>query len=173
MQNPPLQIGFSLGSNLGDKIFNLAKARRELLQVGDAREVGKSSLYETEPVDVKPEFQHLKFLNAVLVIETRSPAREWLEHIARIESRFGRRRDGDDKNAPREIDIDIIFAGDQLIGSGGLVVPHPRWAERRFVVQPLAELQPDRILPGTDRTVAQILETLPGADELTRLDADW
>ena len=173
MQNSPLQIGFSLGSNLGDKISNLSKARRELLRAGDARELAKSSLYETEPVDVRPEFQHLKFINAVLLLETRSRARDWLEHIARIESQFGRRRDGDDKNAPREIDIDIIFAGDQLIGSGGLVVPHPRWAERRFVVQPLAEVQPDRILPGSNRTVAQILETLPGADELTRLDADW
>ncbi|MCC5847488.1 MAG: 2-amino-4-hydroxy-6-hydroxymethyldihydropteridine diphosphokinase [Verrucomicrobia bacterium] len=173
MQASPLQIGFSLGSNLGDKIANLAKGRRELLKIDGAREVARSSLYETEPVDVKPEFQHLKFVNAVLILETLDGARDWLEHIARIETQFGRTREGDDKNAPREIDIDIIFAGDQLIGSGGLVVPHPRWAERRFVVQPLAELQPHRILPGTDRTVAQILETLPGADELTRLDADW
>lgn len=151
----------------------MSNARAAILATEDACEVGKSSLWETEPVDVKAEYQHLKFLNAVLIIETALTAQEWLLYIAKLEADFGRRREGGDKNAPREIDIDIIFAGDQLIGSGGLVVPHPRWAERRFVVQPLAELQPERILPGSERTVAEILADLPGEEELVRLDRDW
>lgn len=166
-------IGFSLGTNLGDRVDNMRRARAAILAAGDAREVGKSSLWETEPVDVKAEYQHLKFLNSVLVIETQLTAEDWLGRIARIEADFGRSRGGGDKNAPRPLDVDIIFAGDELIGSGGLVVPHPRWAERRFVVQPLAELQPERILPGTDRTVAEILSSLPGAGELVRLDDEW
>lgn len=168
-----LQIGFSLGTNLGDRTQNMARARQAILEIDDAREIGKSPLYETEPVDVQPEYQHLKFVNAVLIIETERTAADWLRHIGKLETLFGRTRDQADKNAPREIDIDIIFAGDQLIGSGGLVVPHPRWAERRFVVQPLADLQPDRILPGSARTVAEILADLPGAEELIQLDANW
>jgi len=168
-----MQVGFSLGTNLGNRIDNMTRARRALLETEETVEIGKSSLWETEPVDVKPEFQHLKFLNAVLIVESPLSARDWLQRIGVLEDQFGRERTAGDKNAPREIDIDIIFAGDELIGSGGLIVPHPRWAQRRFVVQPLAELQPGRILPGTDQTVANILRALPGADELTRLDVDW
>lgn len=167
-----VQIGFSLGSNLGDKAAHIRKAAALILEQDDAELVAKSSLYETEPVDVKPEFSHLKFLNSVMVIRTALDARTWLERIGEVEYLLGRRRE-DDKNAPREVDVDIIFVGDQLIGSGGLIVPHPRWAERRFVVQPLAEIQPDRVLPGMDRTVAEILADLPDAGDLTRLDLEW
>jgi 2-amino-4-hydroxy-6-hydroxymethyldihydropteridine diphosphokinase len=136
-------------------------------------EVGRSSLWETEPVDVKPEFQHLKFINAVLIVESVRHARDWLTCIGEIERGFGRTRPSNDKNAPREIDIDIIFAGDSLIGSGGLIVPHPRWASRRFVVAPLAELQPDRILPGAGGSVAQVLSALPVVEDCLRLDLPW
>ncbi len=173
MKTDSIQLGLSLGTNLGDRFRNMSRARAAILATQDAVEVGRSSLWETEPVDVKAEYQHLKFLNAVLIIETGRSARDWLGDLSKMEGDFGRRREAGDRNAPREIDIDIIFAGDQLIGSGGLVVPHPRWAERRFVVQPLAELQPDRILPGSQRTVAEILAELPGKDELVRLDQEW
>ena len=168
-----MEIGFSLGSNLGDKVENLRVAAREILAMEDAVLVGKSSLYETEPVDVKPEYQHMKFLNSVMVISTEIQAETWLKCIGDLEVKLGRERDRTDKNAPRNLDVDIIFAGDRLIGSGGLTVPHPRWAERRFVVQPLAELQPDRILPGMEKSVAEILVSLPGEDELTLLDEEW
>lgn len=173
MKTDLIQIGLSLGTNLGDRVANMARARAAILATADAVELGKSSLWETEPVDVKAEYRHLKFLNAVLMIETARSPQAWLDDLANLERKFGRTRETGDKNAPREIDIDIIFAGDQLIGSGGLVVPHPRWAERRFVVQPLAELQPDRILPGCEQTVAEILASLPGAEELVRLELDW
>lgn len=168
-----VQIGLSLGSNLGDKVENLRRAARLILDQEDAVLVGKSSIYETEPVDVKAEFQHMKFLNSVMIIESRLDARHWLKQIGEVEFALGRRRDCDDRNVPREVDVDIIFYGDQLIGSGGLVVPHPRWAERRFVVQPLAELQPERILPGMAETVAEVLAKLPGEGDLTRMDLDW
>lgn len=168
-----VQIGLSLGSNLGDKVENLRKAGGIILEQADAVLVGKSSLYETEPVDVKAEYQHMKFLNSVMIIETGLDAQHWLKQIGEVEYALGRRRDTDDQNVPREVDVDIIFYGDQLIGSGGLVVPHPRWAERRFVVQPLAELQPDRVLPGMTDTVAEVLGKLPGEGDLTRLDTEW
>ncbi|WFB35808.1 2-amino-4-hydroxy-6-hydroxymethyldihydropteridine diphosphokinase [Kiritimatiellota bacterium B12222] len=168
-----VQIGLSLGSNLGDKVSHLRRAAQLILDQKDAVLVGKSSLYETEPVDVKAEFQHMKFLNSVMVIETGLDAQHWLKTIGEVEYALGRRRDTDDRNVPRQVDVDIIFYGDQLIGSGGLVVPHPRWAERRFVVQPLAELQPDRVLPGMTETVAEVLKDLPGAGDLIQLDTEW
>ena len=123
-----MELGLSLGSNRGDRIANLREAHRALLEVADARDAAVSPLYETEPVEVRPEFQHLKFLNAVLVLETDHSPEQWLAWIGEIEGRLGRERDASDRNAPREIDIDIIFAGDALIDSGGLTVPHPRWA---------------------------------------------
>jgi 2-amino-4-hydroxy-6-hydroxymethyldihydropteridine diphosphokinase len=168
-----VQIGLSLGSNLGDKVENLRRAARLVLEQEDAVLVAKRSLYETEPVDVKAEFQHMKFLNSVMILETSLDAQHWLKTIGEVEFALGRRRDSDDKNVPREVDVDIIFYGEQLIGSGGLIVPHPRWAERRFVVQPLAELQPERVLPGMKETVAEVLAKLPGADELVKLDEMW
>lgn len=168
-----VDIGLSLGSNLGDKIANIRAAADLLIDFDDTQLIGKSALYETEPVDVREEFQHLKFLNSVMIVTSTASAEEWLKRIGAVETELGRVRDADDKNVPRPVDVDIIFYGDQLIGSGGLVVPHPRWAERRFVVQPLADLQPDRVLPGMTSSVADILASLPGADGLTRLDADW
>ena len=168
-----MELGLSLGSNRGDRIANLRKAHRALLEIADARAVVRSPLYETEPVDVRPEFQHLKFLNSVLILETEHTAKAWLTWIGEIEDRLGRERDKGDRNAPRDIDIDIIFAGGGLIDSGGLTVPHPRWAERRFVVQPLADVRPHLILPGMKTTVSDLLVNLPGADELVQLQEDW
>lgn len=167
------EIGLSLGSNLGDKVTNIRAAAEKLIHFDDTRLVGKSALYETEPVDVREEFQHLKFLNSVMIVASTASADEWLKRIGQVETELGRVRDADDKNVPRPVDVDIIFYGDQLIGSGGLVVPHPRWAERRFVVQPLADLQPERILPGMEASVGKILSGLPGAEGLHRLETDW
>lgn len=168
-----VEIGLSLGSNLGDKVRNIREAASRIEACADTTVVGKSALYETEPVDVRAEFRHLKFVNSVMIVSSSASAEEWLERIGQVEMELGRRRDEDDKNAPRPVDVDIIFYGDRLIGSGGLVVPHPRWAQRRFVVQPLAELQPDRILPGMHISVQEILESLPGEEGLTRLKEAW
>lgn len=168
-----VEIGLSLGSNLGEKLTHIREAASALLAFEDTELIGKSALYETEPVDVRAEFRHLKFLNCVCILSSTAPADEWLLRIGQVEADCGRKRDSDDKNAPRPVDVDIIFYGDCLIGSGGLVVPHPRWAERRFVVQPLADLQPDRTLPGMDRTVDEVLQDLPGAEGLTRLKNSW
>ena len=85
---------------------------------------------------------------------------------------MGRHR-GSDRYSPRSIDIDIIYIDHLLIESGGLTIPHPRWVERRFVVQPLADIRPDLILPGIDKTVAQILAALPDKEDVTLLTWTW
>lgn len=167
----PIEIGFSLGSNLGESIDHLREAKRRILACPDTEWRAQSRLYETEPVGVKPEYAHLTFINAVLIVATPHAATQWLEWLQAIEATMGRRR-GDDRNAPRAIDVDILFAGADCIDSGGLVVPHPRWAKRRFVVEPLAEIRPGLVLPGAGQTVAAIAAALEG-EAVKSLTVEW
>jgi 2-amino-4-hydroxy-6-hydroxymethyldihydropteridine diphosphokinase len=167
-----VEVGLSLGSNIGDRLANLSEAKRRILaQVGVAL-LAKSPVYETEPVGVKPEYRDMPFLNAILVIESPCAEHECLHQLKKIEDALGRRR-GLDPFAPRPIDIDIVYAGTRRIASGGLVLPHPHWSERRFVVEPLADVRPDLILPGTDHTVAEVLRGLPRNKAVTLLTRDW
>ena len=167
-----MEIGLSLGSNIGSRLDNLKEARRRILATSDMRLVAQSPVYETEPVGVKPEYQRLEFLNAVLIINSLCAAQECYNQLRGIEEDMGRRR-GPDRYSPRSIDIDIIYIDHLLIESGGLTIPHPRWVERRFVVQPLADIRPDLILPGIDKTVAQILAALPDKEDVTLLTRTW
>lgn len=166
-----MEFGFSLGSNQGDAIANMREAKRRMLATPGVQWVAQSPLYETEPVGVAPEFADLKFINAVLVLEVPCTPGEWLTRLRELELEMGRQRTGD-RNAPRPIDVDILYSGDQIIDRGDLIVPHPRWAERRFVVQPLADVRPDLILPGAGKTVREILAGLEG-EAVTRLDTEW
>jgi 2-amino-4-hydroxy-6-hydroxymethyldihydropteridine diphosphokinase len=167
-----VEVGLSLGTNVGDRLANLTEAKRRILDHTGVRLVAQSPVYETEPVGVKPEFRHLSFLNAILIVDSPCTVHECLNQLREIENDMGRRR-GLDRFAPRPIDIDMIYAGTERIESGGLVLPHPHWSERRFVVQPLADVRPDLQLPGCDRTVAQILESLPRNKRVTLLTRDW
>lgn len=168
------EAGFSLGSNLGDRLGFLRQAVRSLAAVPGVRLVAQSPVYETEPVGVKPEHRHLSYLNAVVVMESGYAAVQWLERIKEIEQALGRVR-GADRYAPRTLDIDLIYHGTDMLDSQALVVPHPRWATRRFVVQPLADVRPDLILPGAPQSVRAVRDALsrvPG--ESVRLFArEW
>ena len=150
----------------------LSQAKTLLLMNSAVRFVGQSSAYETEPVDVKEEYSALKFLNAVLIVESPYTAEEWLPKIKRIESTLHRVRT-DDRNAPRTIDIDILFVGDEVVDGDLLQIPHPRWAERRFVVEPLAEVRKDMILPGSKDPVRKILEQMPASDDVRLFSERW
>ncbi len=166
-----MDVGFSLGSNRGNRLARLREAKRRILDTPDVALVAQSPLYETEPVGVAPEHAHLQFFNAVLIVESERGPAEWLDLLREIEYAMGRRR-GDDRNAPRPIDVDIIYAGTECIDRGGLVVPHPRWAQRRFVVQPLADVRPDLVLPGAGKPVRAILGELTG-EHVTEILRDW
>lgn len=166
-----MEIGFSLGSNLGDVVAHMREAKRLILAYPETVWMAQSPLYETEPVGVSPEYAHLQFLNAVMVVESPHSPGEWLAHLRQIESQMGRERQAD-RNAPRPIDIDILYAGEECIDRGDLVVPHPRWAQRRFVVQPLADIRPHLILPGSGITVSDILAQLEG-EEVVRTEHVW
>ena len=167
-----LEIGFSLGSNLGDRLENLTAAKECLLSFPEARLIEQSSVYETEPIGVRPEHAHLQFLNVVLIIKSTWPVEPWLAKVGAVEKKLARDR-SEDRYAPRTIDIDILYAGDSCIDSGGLVVPHPLWAQRRFVVEPLAEVRPDLILPGAGRTVRETLNALPPGEQCVVFVKNW
>jgi 2-amino-4-hydroxy-6-hydroxymethyldihydropteridine diphosphokinase len=167
-----MEVGLSLGSNISSREGNLKEAKRRILALPGVKLLAQSPIYETEPVGVKPEYQHLDFLNAVLILDGPCPAHECLNHLHRIEDEMGRHR-GLDRFAPRAIDIDMIYVDSQEVQSGGLVIPHPHWQERRFVLQPLADVRPDLVLPGCNKTVKEILAALSEAEEVTLFARDW
>jgi 2-amino-4-hydroxy-6-hydroxymethyldihydropteridine diphosphokinase len=167
-----MEIGFSLGSNLYNRKRLLMQAKNLLLSAPRTSFIDQSPIYETTPVDVKPEYQDMAYLNSVVIVESELPLDSWLSYIGKIEVNLGRER-SEDRNAPRPIDVDIIYAGSQIIDSGGLEVPHPRWAERRFVVQPLCDVRPELILPEASKSVGEILRSLPRDEGLSVFDEKW
>lgn len=158
------ETGFSLGSNLGERLRMLAAARERLGATAGARLVAQSAVYETDPVGVRPEHRNRKFLNAVLIFEAPLSAAEWLARAGAIEAELGRIREPD-RYAPRPIDIDLLYCGRETRDTGPLRVPHPEWAKRLFVVQPLADVRPDLRLPGSTGRVADLLPGLKAGPE--------
>jgi 2-amino-4-hydroxy-6-hydroxymethyldihydropteridine diphosphokinase len=144
-------VYLSLGSNLGDREANLRHAR-ERFRTDELCLLRESSIYETEPRDV-PEQPW--FLNQVVEVETSLLPRELLEKLQRIETEMGRKRTI--PKGPRTIDLDILLAGNAIITTPNLEIPHPRLADRRFVLEPLAELSPELRHPRTRITVREML----------------
>jgi 2-amino-4-hydroxy-6-hydroxymethyldihydropteridine diphosphokinase len=145
-----IRIAIALGSNLGDRESYLTRGI-EALRARLAN-VRISSFFETEPVGVVGQ---PPFLNGAIVAETTLSARAVLELLLDIEHQFGRVRPFD--RAPRTLDLDLILYGDRVIDEPDLRVPHPRFRERRFVLEPLAEIAPEMIDPETGRTIARLL----------------
>lgn len=167
-----LEVGLSLGSNLGDRVKTLSRAKKLIGAIDGVKIVSASSLYETEPVGVKPEFQHMKFINAVLILKTRLPVAGLHSRLADIEHELGRVR-VEDKYAPRSLDIDVLYAGEIVSNETQLMLPHPRWAGRRFVLQPLAEVRGELILPGANKTVRELLAALPPGEDVKVFPGSW
>jgi 2-amino-4-hydroxy-6-hydroxymethyldihydropteridine diphosphokinase len=149
-------IYVSLGSNLGDRDANLRVAR-ERFHTAALRLVRESSIYETEPRDLPGQPW---FLNQVIEVETPLFPRELLTTLQGIEREMGRQR-GIPKG-PRTIDLDILLFGDAVITTPDLEIPHPRLAERRFVLEPLAELAPELRHARTRLTVREMLARVAG-----------
>ncbi len=167
-----MEIALSLGTNLGDRLANLRGACARIGALPDTRVIARSRIYETAPVGVKPQYQDMTYLNAVLVVETQLPVETVSDRIHAIEAEMGRVR-GDDRFAPRPIDIDILYAGREIRDDDSLTLPHPRWAERRFVLQPLADVRPGMVLPGYTQRVIDLLANLGGESDVVPFTADW
>jgi len=144
----------ALGSNVGDREANLRTAVT-LLQGDEIRVRRGSSLYETAPQEL---LDQPSFLNAVVDVETSLFPMQLLARVREIERKMGRRRVT--PKGPRNIDIDILFYGRNVIATAELEVPHPRIAQRRFVLEPLAEIAPEFRHPLTGKTANEMLATL-------------
>jgi 2-amino-4-hydroxy-6-hydroxymethyldihydropteridine diphosphokinase len=133
-----------LGSNLGAREEHLGRALELLRGDPEIEVVAVSTVRETDPVGIVDQ---PRFLNAAAELETPLQARELLARLLAVEQKLGRRRDGP-RFGPRTIDLDLLVYGDETVDEPGLRVPHPRLAERLFVLEPLLELAPDLVIPG-------------------------
>jgi 2-amino-4-hydroxy-6-hydroxymethyldihydropteridine diphosphokinase len=148
-------IYLGLGSNVGDREEHLRAALDRLASV-DLRVLRASQVYETEPLGIAAQRW---FLNQVVEAETSLFPKQLLGRVGRIERALGRVRTV--PNGPRTIDIDILLYGSAVVRAPELEIPHPRMAERRFVLQPLADLNPELRHPVTRRTVREMLAAAP------------
>lgn len=144
-------VYLALGSNLGDRAANLALAR-DHIAAGGIQILRVSSIYETAPREL---IAQPWFLNQVIEVRTALLPRQLLQRILKIERAMGRKRIA--PKGPRVIDIDILLFGGSRVSAPELDVPHPRIAERRFVLEPLAELAPDLRHPITKKTIREML----------------
>jgi 2-amino-4-hydroxy-6-hydroxymethyldihydropteridine diphosphokinase len=140
----PTRAYVGLGANLGDRAAMIRSALEQLAAEPGVTVVAVSGLRETDPVGF---IEQPRFLNAAAAIETDLPPRQLLDRLLGIERRLGRTRDGP-RFGPRTIDLDLLLYGDRQVDEPGLQVPHPRLHERLFVLEPLAELDPDLVVPG-------------------------
>ncbi len=166
-----MRAGIALGSNLGDRLTNLKIARARVCALPRAELPWlASAIYQTEPVDCAADAP--KFLNAVMEIGYASEPQTLLAELREIEIALGRPRKHP-RNAARTLDLDLLYFGDEIIATPELELPHPRMHSRRFVLEPLAEIHPDLVLPGQTKSVAGLLAKLPMRAPLLRVTAEW
>lgn len=167
-----MEVGLSLGSNMGDRLAHLKNAKTIILDSPGIVSADQSPVYETEPVDVPPEFQAIHFLNAILIVKTLIPLPQLMRTFQFLEQKIGR-VPNTVINAPRTMDIDIIYANGLQIQEQHIVIPHPHWQKRRFVVQPLCDVRPDLKIPGQTGTVADVLAGLSDPHKVILFAKKW
>lgn len=151
MQNT---VYLSLGSNVGDRLANLNTAIERLSKVGEV--VSVSSFYETEPLEVTAQPW---FVNCAVKFNTKKTPKQLLAEILQLERQMGRRRT--QEKGPRIIDIDILLFGDSVIDTESLTIPHPAMHQRRFVLEPLAEIAENVRHPVLRSSIGELLDSLP------------
>ena len=157
-------VYLSLGSNLGDPAANLNAAIAGLRALGNVAAV--SSFYETEPIELAAQPW---FLNCTVKLDTEKMPKQLMSGILDLEQEMGRRRQ--QKKGPRIIDIDILLFGSSIIETKGLTIPHPAMHQRRFVLEPLAEIAPEVRHPVFKRTVRELRDALPPGQAVRRIPA--
>jgi 2-amino-4-hydroxy-6-hydroxymethyldihydropteridine diphosphokinase len=149
-------VYLSLGSNLGDREINLRTAIEKLRTIGNP--VAVSSFYDTEPIETASQPW---FLNCAVKLDTEKMPRQLIAAILALEQEMGRQRK--QPKGPRTIDIDVLLFGSSVIALPSLTIPHPKLHQRRFVLEPLAEIAPDARHPVFKRTIRELRDALaPG-----------
>lgn len=152
------RAGIALGSNLGDRLANISEAIRLIGEIALKNEPFlKAPVYQTEPLHCPPNSPD--FLNTVIEFGFADSAEKLLELTRAIEKSMGRKANPQ-RNAPRVIDIDILYLGEEQCNTSKLTLPHPRLHQRRFVLKPLADIRPNLVLPGHAKRIASLLEEL-------------
>ena len=156
------RVGIALGSNLGDRLNHLQAACEHLRELATPGEPFISApVYQTEPLLCPPGSPY--FYNTVVEISFEGDAFDLLGLTQAIENQLGRTKTLE-RNAPRVIDVDLLYFGDEVIDTEALVLPHPRIGERRFVLQPLAAIRPGLTLPGHTLSIAELLLELKSTE---------
>ena len=158
----PTTVYLSLGSNVGEREAQLRDAQIRLATTGRVSAV--SPVYETEPVEFTAQPW---FLNRALAIQTDLTPQQLMAAILRIEEEMGRLRV--QKKGPRSIDIDILLFDDLVVESEGLTIPHPAMHQRRFVLEPLADIAPQMLHPVFRKTIRELLDALPAGQQVRKL----
>jgi 2-amino-4-hydroxy-6-hydroxymethyldihydropteridine diphosphokinase len=161
-----MRCGIALGSNIGDRLANLREGCKRAHLLHELGPFRVSPIYETTPVDCEPGT--MPYLNAVIEINFTGPPVALLDRLLEIEKAMGRPSKRP-KNSPRIIDLDALYAGNVVLNSPEIIIPHPRLYQRRFVLTPLADIAPDLVLPGQTRTVRRLLAELDDPGQVTRL----
>jgi 2-amino-4-hydroxy-6-hydroxymethyldihydropteridine diphosphokinase len=172
MRTAYIALGANLASWAGPPEVTISTALRRLAELGKIRK--QSSLYSTEPVGF---VEQPRFVNAVVALETEFGPRELLSALLSIEKDFGRDRLAGFPNGPRTLDLDILLMDDLEISEPELDLPHPRIAERAFVLVPLSEIAPHLKIAGHNQTVAELLQALKTncegeTDAVVRMESD-
>ena len=166
-----MRAGVALGSNLGDRLGNLDAARMAITELpGVSGPIISSAVYETDAVACEPGAPG--FLNAVIEFTYDGEPSELFRELRQIEVSLGRPAEHE-RNVSRPIDIDLLYFGNATLATEQLTLPHPRISGRRFVLQPLADIQPDRVLAGQTKTIRELLALAPSSGRVERATSQW
>jgi 2-amino-4-hydroxy-6-hydroxymethyldihydropteridine diphosphokinase len=166
-----MRTGIAIGSNVGDRLAYLRAGRQQVLSIpGVSEPVLSSPIYETEPIGTAEDAG--AFLNAVIEVDYSGTASELLDALQAVEAAQGRPSKRP-RNAPRTLDLDILYVGNLALSNQEIVIPHPRLHLRRFVLAPLADIRPELILPGRHATTRQLLDALADESRVELYLREW
>ncbi len=166
-----MRTAVALGSNLGDRLANLRAAREAIVDLpGVEQPILSSAVYETDAVNCEPGAG--KFLNAVIEFDYSGDPFALLKKLREIENALGR-PSNHPRNVSRQIDIDLLYAGDVRVDSEELRLPHPRMQDRKFVLQPLADIAPDFVFPGQTQSARELLGGIKEQSGVARFRSEW
>ena len=151
------EVFIGLGSNIGDSSTIVQQAMVALDNISQCNLRASSSLYRSEAIGDVPQDD---YINAVVLIDTSLEPLELLLEMQAIEYAYYRRREQEDRWAPRTLDLDIVLFGDRIIDDSHLVIPHPQFAQRLFVLEPMFEIDGDRFIPGYG-SLSYLIENAP------------